>query len=668
MLGSELLVVRSLPGFYLLLLPDADFTVVEASDDFLRAVGVDRQSVISRGVGDVLSRVITDSHRTPLAQIVRHTLNRVVATRREERSSSKRFDPRLSTAESGEGDYWEATHRPVLSPEGKVVYIVTLLERGRTGTRDTRRADERPHDGTPDTTAADARTHGPADNELLATDILESITEGFFGLDREWRFTYVNHEAQHILGRPAADLVGRDIWIEYPGLFDSPFEASYRAAMDKREPASMTAFYPDHDCYYDVHTYPAPHGISVYFRNVTDRIRAEEKREQAQREIREQAERLRELDQAKDRFLATLSHELRNPLAPLRTAAEILGALTLGDERLDWARQVILRQTRQMGALLDDLLNAARITQGKLELRRELVNLEDIVNASLESARPLIEGKSHQLSVTLPKTPVALDGDPLRLSQVLTNLLLNAAKYTDPGGSIALTAEIDTDELVLTVQDNGIGIPDWAQQSIFTMFAQVEGAGTRTEGGLGIGLALARHLLDLHEGSIAVASDGPGHGSKFTVRLPLASPDAGERPCRTPSLSPKEVARSSILIADDNRDAADTLAMLLRLSGHDVCVAYGGEEALRLAAERLPAFVLLDIGMPDVDGHEVARRVRREPWSAEMTLIALTGFGQEEDKLRATDAGFDFHLTKPIDPKDVDAILARTHVTDPVSR
>jgi len=656
----ECAVVRSLPGFYLLLGADEYLTVVEASNDFLGATGWDRPTVLSLGAVEASSR-LAPLHRPTDRDVLRHTLQSVLATGTEHTWTSERPDPRLVAAEAGNGEGWSVTHRPVRAPAGAIAFILSRWERvaplewGR-----------QPFSDLPPGSAGPRSEEAPfpieqralAENELLATHILESITEGFFGLDRHWRFTYVNHEAQHILGRPAKDLIGRDIWVEYPGLFGSPFEALYRNAMDKREPGSLVAFYPDHDCHYDVHTYPAPHGMSVYFRNVTDRIRAEEKREQAEREVREQAQQLRDLDQAKDQFLATLAHELRNPLAPLQTAAQILGGLGPGDERVTWASQVIQRQVRQMAALLDDLLNAARITRGKLDLRRELVDLAGIVTTSIESARPLIDSKSQQLVISLPTSPLLLEVDPLRLAQVLSNLLSNAAKYTGVGGKIGLSARTEGEELVLTVEDNGIGVPASAQQSIFTMFTQVDGAGVRSQGGLGIGLALAMGLVKLHDGTLAVESEGQGRGSRFVVRLPLPTGNATSLAQVAVAHPTNDLSPSRIVVADDNKDAADTLAMLLRFSGHEVWVAHGGAEAIRLSVQHQPNVALLDIGMPDVDGREVARRLRSEPWATCLTLVALTGYGQAEDKVKSVAAGFDHHLTKPVDPAELDAILA----------
>jgi PAS domain S-box-containing protein len=368
---------------------------------------------------------------------------------------------------------------------------------------------------------------------------------------------------------------------------------------------------------------------------------------------------LREADQRKDVFLATLAHELRNPLAPIRNAAQMLGSSKLVPEQLQWAQSVIQRQVKHMAWLLDDLLDVARITQGKLELKRQHITLNGMVDAAVETARPLLDSKSHRFIVTLPAEPVTLDADPLRLSQVLSNLLTNAAKYTDPGGHIALSGQIDNGTLVLSIKDNGIGIPPESLNGIFAMFSQVDGAAGHSEGGLGIGLALVHGLTELHGGVVEAKSEGLGHGSEFIVKLPIVSRDAVATPnAEVPA--PALIGRR-VLVADDNQDAADSLAMILEMSGHDVRVVHDGLAALAVAQSFRPDTVLLDIGMPQLNGYEVARALRREPWGTGITLIALTGWGQESDRQKAMDAGFDRHLTKPIDPDALETLM-RLHL------
>ena len=382
-------------------------------------------------------------------------------------------------------------------------------------------------------------------------------------------------------------------------------------------------------------------------------------RRRAEARVRQSEEALRRADQRKDEFLATLAHELRNPLAPIRTAAEMLTLPSLSNEDLSWSRQVIYRQVEHMSRLLDDLLDVARITRGKLQLRLQPVDLGAIVDTAVEAARPLIAARKHGLTVDLPPEVPTFDADPVRLAQVLSNLLTNAAKYTDPPGRIALTARIEDGMLRISVEDNGIGLSRAALGDIFTMFSQVQDAHDRTEGGLGIGLALVKGLVDLHGGTIEVFSDGPGRGSEFVVTLPCET--RGAQPVESDADDLTSGARVSrkILVADDNQDAANTLALMLRLAGHDVRTAHGGQAALTLADEFHPEFALLDIGMPDLNGYDVARELRRSEYGKDLRLIALTGWGQDEDKRRARDAGFDHHLTKPINPHRLEELLSR---------
>jgi len=360
-------------------------------------------------------------------------------------------------------------------------------------------------------------------------------------------------------------------------------------------------------------------------------------------------ESLKASDRRKDEFLAILAHELRNPLAPIRSAARILTTENLGAAELTWCRDVIQRQVQHMAHLLDDLLDVSRITQQRLRLEKEVVDLATVVSSAVEAARPAIDAHRHRLSVSLPTEPIIVEVDPGRLSQVLSNLLDNAAKYTDVGGEIALEAGRVGDAVQVTVSDTGVGMASADLGRAFEMFTQVRSPLDRSQGGLGIGLALVRGLVELHGGRVHADSPGRGRGSTFTVTLPdhpsprAAVPDAA-------SDAGPPAARRRILVADDNRDAADSLAMLLELQGHETRVAYDGREALSAFAAFQPEIVLLDIGMPELNGYEVAERIRREPGGDAVVLAALTGWGQQQDKRQAKAAGFDHHFAKPVDP------------------
>jgi signal transduction histidine kinase len=358
---------------------------------------------------------------------------------------------------------------------------------------------------------------------------------------------------------------------------------------------------------------------------------------------------LREADQRKDEFLATLSHELRNPLAPIRNAAQILGSPTLAPEQLQWAHSVIRRQVKHMASLLDDLLDVARITRGKLELKKEKVFASNIVDVAVEAARPLLDAKHHQLTLKLPAEPVALLADSVRLSQVIGNLLTNAAKYTEPFGHIECLVQADRGHLRILVKDDGVGIAPEHLERIFDMFTQIDRGSFRAEGGLGIGLSLVKGLTEMHGGTVTVRSAGLGCGSEFELTFPVIDIVEEWRDGIAGPASPTAGAGRRVLIADDNEDAADSLAMILELSGHEVRVAHDGGAALVLAQSFRPEIALLDIGMPELSGYEVAARLRGEPWAHDMQMIALTGWGQERDRQRAMEAGFNLHMTKPID-------------------
>ena len=368
---------------------------------------------------------------------------------------------------------------------------------------------------------------------------------------------------------------------------------------------------------------------------------------------------LKESDRRKDEFLAMLAHELRNPLAPIQNAVQVMRREEMSPSQLQWATEVIDRQVHQMARLVDDLLDVSRITRGKIEIRKEPVELATVLNMAIEANRPIIEQWGHDLTVSIPAEPIVLDADPARLGQVLLNLLNNAAKYMEPNGSIWVTAEQQRDHVLIRVKDTGIGIPADMLPRVFEMFTQVDRSLERAEGGLGIGLPLVQRLVAMHGGVVEARSDGPGMGSEFIVRLPLAGEvkDTGPQGAAGGEtfVAP---ATCRILVVDDNRDAAESLGMLLRMLGNEVHTAHDGLEAVGAAAAFQPDVVLLDIGLPKLNGYDAARRIRELAGGPEMVLIALTGWGQEEDRRRSTDAGFDHHMTKPIEFAALQALLA----------
>ncbi|HSD00159.1 MAG TPA: ATP-binding protein, partial [Casimicrobiaceae bacterium] len=358
---------------------------------------------------------------------------------------------------------------------------------------------------------------------------------------------------------------------------------------------------------------------------------------------------LRDADRRKDEFLATLAHELRNPLAPIRQAARLAQSPTASEAQRTWSQQVIERQVRHMALLLDDLLDVSRITRGKLELRREWAALSTIVDTALETAGPLLTERRQALDVRLPEPGVWLHADPLRVAQILANLLTNAAKYSEQGARVVLAAEVEDNRVAIRVRDSGIGIDHESLPRIFEMFSQAKNSLDRAEGGLGIGLALVKGLVELHDGSVEATSAGLGQGAEFVVRLPLPVHADARAGAADPLADTASVKRMRILVADDNRDAAASLATLLTLDGHEISVAHDGSGAVEAAETFRPDVALLDIGMPKLNGYEVAQRIRAAPWGRSMMLVAVTGWGQSEDKRRAHEAGFDHHFTKPLD-------------------
>jgi PAS domain S-box-containing protein len=739
---------KHVPGLFLILEPDEHFTVVGASDEYLRAT-----YTTPAIYGRPLFEVFPDNpaqRQDSGTKSLKASLQRVIATRNIDAMATQRYDLRRpGEMDAFEERYWAPVNAPVLTDDGTVEYIVHRVE------------------------GATAR----ANRDAIA--ILESITEGFFTLDRHWRFDYVNREAHRILGREPGALAGQVLWSEYPGLEGTVFETSYQRTMHQRETSSFTAFYCGHERWYEVTAFPAPEGVSVYFRDVTEakkmqaereRLVAESERQRriyetalnstpdfvyvfdvehralyanealmkvwgvadvrgkkwidlgyeqwhadmhdreiervigtrapirgeipftgtngtrmydyifapvlgpdgevvavagttrditerqaAEQAVREQAGRLAESDRAKDEFLATLSHELRNPLAPLRNAIELMRRTGPRGESSDFVLSMMERQVNHLVRLVDDLLEVSRISRGKFSLRKERVELSAIVHNAVETSEPLIRAAGHSLAIDLPDEPLFLEGDPVRLAQILANLLNNAAKYTDDRGDIAVRARRDGDCAAISVRDNGIGIVPQALPRMFEMFSRGDRDSGRSQGGLGIGLALSLRLAQMHGGTVDAHSAGVGEGSEFTVRLPLAAAAQATQPAPPPEDA--SLARTRVLVVDDNHDAGDSLGQVLGILGAEVRVARDGLEALAAFASYQPSVVLLDIGMPGMNGYEVARTIRTRFPHRPASLVALTGWGQDDDRRRAREAGFDHHLVKPAELSALQKLL-----------
>ncbi|WP_119156493.1 PAS domain S-box protein [Caldimonas tepidiphila] len=456
---------------------------------------------------------------------------------------------------------------------------------------------------------------------------------------------YINRAGREMVGLPLdKSLAGVSIKEKYPpwayeivrkGIEHALKEGSWKgesaliSASGKEIPTSQVIIaHKDRD--------GRPNYISTIIRDIAERYRTEQA--------------LREMDRRKDEFLAMLAHELRNPLAPIGTAAQILKLKGLDEARVGKASEVIARQVEHMTELINDLLDVSRVTRGLIEIESEPVDLGSVLADAIEQSRPLIEGQQHHLVVHPAAEPLAVRGDKTRLVQMLANLLNNAAKYTRKGGEIVLGITADADHATISVQDNGIGIPPDVLPHVFDLFTQAKRSPDRSQGGLGLGLALVKSLVELHGGTVTARSDGPGKGSEFSVRLPrlhdipAIAGAAKERPAE------REGGRKlSVMVVDDNVDAAQTLAVLIESQGHEVTVVHDARDALERARVSRPKVLLLDIGLPDMDGYELARCMRSVPGLADSLLIALTGYGQAEDLEKSKAAGFDHHLLKPAD-------------------
>ena len=745
---------RFMPGLILVIRPDSGFTIAAASDAYLQATHT-TSDIFGRPVFEVFPDNPHDPQATGVAMLTA-SFNAVIATLQPHTTAPQRYDIRHPASDHYEERYWISVNSPILDAQGKLEYIVQTTE--------------------------PATAKGRRD----AIAILESITEGFFTLDRQWRFDYVNSEAHRILGKESGGLSGRVLWEVYPGLEGSDFERNYHLTMYGREKTSFTAYYPAQERWYEVTTFPAPEGVSVYFRNVTaqqtmqaDRktLMAESERQRliyetalnstpdfvyvfdlqhralyanealrktwgvsdvvgktwielgyeqwhadlhdselarvihtrapirgeipftgttgrriydyifapvldtdgnvvavagttrdvterkaSEQALLEQANRLAESDRAKDEFLATLSHELRNPLAPLRNAIALLRRTGAGaDERVEKLHVVMERQVNHMVRLVDDLLEVSRISRGALSLRLERLEISNVIRNAVETSHPLIQAAGHQLELLLPASSLWVEGDAVRLAQVLSNLLNNAANYTASGGRIKIEVRQDGRHAQILVTDTGIGMNPNTIAHMFEMFSRGNRDSAHHQGGLGIGLALSRRLTQMHGGTLDASSEGIGRGSVFTLTLPLCDA-THDQPLRAAGADTR-LDKLRVLVIDDNPDAGDTLAELLDLLGAEEQVARDGMSGLQAFDTWNPDVVLLDIGMPGMNGYEVARAIRsRQSGGASATalLVALTGWGQDDDRQRAREAGFDHHMVKPADIELLEKLLVST--------
>jgi PAS domain S-box-containing protein len=497
--------------------------------------------------------------------------------------------------------------------------------------------------------------------DLLAA-IVQSSDDAIFSNTLAGRITSWNAGAARLFGYAEEEMIGQPITtIMAPDLHDDEERILQRLGRGERIDHYETVRVAKEGRRLNIWLTASPvrdHtgeiiGVSTVARDIT-----EQKRSEAALKTSEEA--LREADRRKDEFLAVLAHELRNPLAPLVNGLELIRHAGAGDDALQRTSDMMERQLTQLVRLVDDLLDISRITRGRFELRRAPVSLILAVENAVESCHALIASRGHEVALDLETEPLLVDGDFARLSQIFANLVSNSVKYTDRGGRIRVSVARRGAEAVVTIQDTGIGIPRESLATVFDMFAQIRSHQPRAEGGLGIGLALVRSLVQMHGGSVAVDSDGPGKGSTFTVRLPLLGvAQTRDAPVRGAGSSDVAANRKRrILVADDNADAAASLAMLLLMQGHETRTAADGRQAVELAATFQPDIIFMDVGMPRVDGLEATRQIRTQPWGKTMLIVALTGWGQKSDRHQTQQAGMDLHLVKPINLEGIAAVLA----------
>ncbi len=496
-------------------------------------------------------------------------------------------------------------------------------------------------------------------SELRYRRLFESARDGILILDADTaKITDANPFIAELLGYTHAELVGKELW--EIGLFKDVEES--KAAVRKLQ-ATHYIRYEDLPLETKAGRRSEVEFVSNVYREgqrqvIQCNIRDITERQRRGNELRQRAADLSESDRHKNEFLAMLAHELRNPLAPILHALQIMRLPGGNAEAAHAASEMMERQVGQMVRLVDDLLDMSRISRGRIELRSEPIELASVLRHAVDATRPLAEVMGHELTITLPPQPVYLHGDPARLTQVVGNLLNNACKFTDGGGRISLTVEQEGGQAVIRVRDTGIGIAAEQIHRIFDMFTQIDISLGRSISGLGIGLTLVKNLVEMHGGTVEAHSAGVGQGSEFVVRLPIQV-EAPEPPPSQPIVSEPTIQPARrILVVDDNRDSATSLAMLLALTGNETHTAFDGLEAVEAVATFEPDVVLLDIGLPKLNGYEVARKIREEPWGQKMVLVALTGWGQDEDREKAKEAGFNAHLVKPVSFPTLTKLLA----------
>jgi two-component system CheB/CheR fusion protein len=518
-------------------------------------------------------------------------------------------------------------------------------------------------DRKPDLDPRTAESLAQADERM--SSVVNHVIDGIISIDEHGTIVTFNPAAERIFGYRADEVIGQNVRLLMPEPDRSAHDNYLRNYLTTGRAKIIGVGREVVGRRHDGSVFPMELAISEFRlngeRHFTGITRDITERKRMQQELQAQLDELAEADRQKNEFLAMLAHELRNPLAPMRNALHVLSMPGVPEDTAQRALGMMGRQLNHMIRLVDDLLDVSRIIQGKIDLRKQVIDIASVVGRAVETAQPVIDARRHRLSVSLPAEPVFVDGDPLRLAQVIANLLTNAAKYSPPESPIDLTVREEGGQTVIRVRDRGIGIAPELLPEVFDLFVQADASLARSEGGLGVGLTLVKRLAEMHGGSVSAASAGLGHGSEFTIRLPRVSHDEVCAGGTAGEASPRvtDALRKRVLVVDDNVDAAESVAMILRLTGYDVRCTYDGVSALDAAKAYHPDVVVLDIGLPGISGYEVARRLRLDPEFEETPLVAVTGYGQDVDRRRSQSAGIDYHLTKPVDPATLQQLLAK---------